>query len=305
MLTSRWWKRRLKYVKKIASELMEFDNLIYDISDEPEMQKQDSWAWNSAMLDALISVDHYKHMYGETAHSASPDFTKDERISWLPTEYISPMEETLDKDYANGKPIIDVETAYYRSWYGKHPVEETRAEGWYGMLGGLAGLIHLNADFSVSNPSAQGTSTEKEILPQKRVLIDFMRSMDFVKMAKFTGFKVSDAGAFARGIAEPGKQYALYLFHGTRKWEKWPQGPTASRFNVDLAWFGDTVSIALPRGSYSITWINPTTGAVIASGRQASSGGELILETPRYYTDIALRINCLPDPDRGSGRKDK
>ena len=109
---------QLKYVKKIASELMEFDNLIYDISDEPEMQKQDSWAWNSAMLDALISVDHYKHMYGETAHSASPDFTKDKRISWLPTEYISPMEATLDQDYTNGKPIIDVETAYYPSWYG-------------------------------------------------------------------------------------------------------------------------------------------------------------------------------------------
>ena len=171
---------QLKYVKKIASELLEFDNLIYDISDEPEMQGQDSWAWNSAMLDALISVDHYKHLYGETAHSATPDFTKDQRISWLPTEYISPMETTLDQDYAKGKPIVDVETAYYPSWYG-HPVEETRAEGWYGMLGGLAGMIHLNAEFSVSNPSARGTSTEKAILPQKRVLMDFLRSLDFVQ----------------------------------------------------------------------------------------------------------------------------
>ncbi|MBM4094999.1 MAG: hypothetical protein FJ276_37150, partial [Planctomycetes bacterium] len=90
---------QLRYVKKIASELIEFDNLIYDISDEPEMQGQDSWAWNSAMLDALISVDHYKHLYGETAHSATPDFTKDRRTSWLPTEYISPMEMTLDTNY--------------------------------------------------------------------------------------------------------------------------------------------------------------------------------------------------------------
>ena len=240
---------QLKYVKKIASELIEFDNLIYDISDEPEMQGQDSWAWNSAMLDALVSVDHYKHLYGETAHSASPDFTKDKRISWLPTEYISPMETTLDRDYTNAKPIVDVETAYYPSWY-RHPVEETRAEGWYGMLGGIAGMIHLNADFSVSNPSAKGTSTEKEILPQKRVLIDFMRSLDFIRMAKFNGFKVTGSGALARGIAEPGKQYALYVFHGTRKWDHWSQGPTASRFNVDVGWFADTVSIDLPRGQY-------------------------------------------------------
>ena len=44
---------QLKYVKKIATELLEFDNVIYDISDEPEMQGQDSRGWNSAMLDAL------------------------------------------------------------------------------------------------------------------------------------------------------------------------------------------------------------------------------------------------------------
>jgi hypothetical protein len=158
-----------------------------------------------------------------------------------------------------GKPIVDVETAYYPSWYG-HPVEETRAEGWYGMLGGLAGIIHLNAEFSVSNPSARGTSTEKEILPQKRVLMDFLRSLDFVRMTKFTGFRVTDSRTLARGIAQPGEQYALYLFHGTRKWDNWSQGPTASRFTVDVNWFADTVSIDLPRGPYSMQWINPATG---------------------------------------------
>lgn len=99
-------------------------------------------------------------------------------------------------------------------------VEETRAEGWYGMLGGLAGLIHLNSDFSITNRSGQGTSTQKEILPQKRVLMDFMRSLDFVRMTKYTEFRVADPEAPARAIAEPGKQYALYLFHGGRKWEE-------------------------------------------------------------------------------------
>lgn len=281
---------QLKYVKKVASELTGFDNVIFDISDEPEMQHQDSWPWNSALLDALISVDHYRHLYGETAHSATPDFTKDPRISWLPTEYISPMEQTLESNYIEAKPIIDVETAYYPMWYGR-PVEETRAEGWYGMVGGLAGLIHLNSEFSTFNPSAKGTSTEKEILPQKRVLMNFMRSLDFVRMTKFTGFRVTDSGAVARGIAEPGKQYALYIFHGTRKWEDWSQGPTASRFNVDVNWFADTVSLDVPPGTYEIKWVNPATGAVIDSDSRECAGAELILQSPRYYTDVALKMN--------------
>ena len=285
---------QLSYVRKVASAVYDFDNVILDISDEPEMQGQQSWPWNSAMLDALISVDHNRHIYGETAHSASPDFTKDSRISWLPTEYISPMEKTLDDNYSDNKPIIDVETAYYPSWYGPHPVEETRAEGWYGMLGGLAGLIHLNSDFSITNPSGQGTSTQKEILPQKRVLMDFMRSLDFVKMTKYTEFRVANPEVLARAIAEPGKQYALFLFHGGRKWEEWSQGPTASRFNVNANWFSDRVTLKIPSGAYQVEWINPSSGVVIASNTLESKGGDMVLETPRYFTDIALRMKRLP-----------
>ena len=283
-----------KYVEKVASELYDFDNVIYDISDEPEMEGQKSWPWNSVLLDALIAVDHNRHIYGETAHSATPDFTKDSRISWLPTEYISPMEQTLDENYPDNKPIIDVETAYYPRWYGSHPVEETRAEGWYGMLGGLAGLIHLNADFSTTNPSGQGTSTEKEILPQKRVLMAFMHSLDFVKMTKYTEFRVADTSALARAIAEPGKQYALYIFHGSRKWEDWSQGQTASRFNVSANSFTDRVTLKVPPGAYHVEWVNPSSGAAIASTSLDSKGGETVLETPRYHVDIALRMKGLP-----------
>jgi len=200
------------------------------------------------------------------------------------------MEQTLDENYQDNKPIIDVETAYYPRWYGSHPVEETRAEGWYGMLGGLAGLIHLNADFSTANPSGQGTSTEKEILPQKRVLMAFMHSLDFAKMTKYTEFRVADSEALARAIAEPGKQYALYLFHGDRKREDWSQGSTAVRFNVKANWFTDRVTLKLLPGVYHVEWVNPSSGAVIASTSLNSKGGDTVLETPRYFVDIALRM---------------
>ncbi len=282
-----------KYVMKIASELYMFDNIIYDICDEPEMQHRESGEWNSYLLDALISVDHKKHLCGETANSASPDFTGDERTTWIPTEYISPMEKTLDNDYIDNKPIVDVETAYYSYWYGAHPIEESRAESWLGMVGGLAGFIQLNSDFSVSDPSAMGTSTVDTILPQKRVLMTFMKSIDFIKMEKFTAFTVQDSMVIARGIAEPGRQYAIYLFHGTRRWEDWPQGMTASRLNVSKGWFTDTVNIHVSPGRYKLEWINPATGFIIDSGSQESKGGLLILQTPRYLTDVALRLKSM------------
>jgi len=284
---------QVRYVKKIASELYSFGNIIYDISDEPEMQHRESRGWNSKMLDALISVDNNRHLCGETANSASPDFTGDERTSWIPTEYISPMETTLDNDYTDNKPIVDVETAYYSYWYGSHPVDESRVESWYGIVGGLAGFIQLNSDFSTFNPSAKGTSTLDTILPQKRVLMDFMKSLDFIRMEKFTRFRVSDSLVLARGIAEPGKQYALYLFHGTRRWEDWPQGATASRFNTDRNWFSDTISVTVTPGKYRSEWIDPPSGTVMESSDLECVDGTLILNTPLYLTDIALRIKRI------------
>ena len=282
-----------RYVRKIASELYKFDNIIYDICDEPEMQHRESGEWNSYLLDALVSVDRHRHLCGETANSASPDFTGDERTSWIPTEYISPMETTLDNDYSDNKPIIDVETAYYSYWYGASPVDESRAESWYGMVGGLAGFIQLNSDFSVFNPSGKGTTTTDSILPQKRVLMSFMKSLEFIRMEKFTGFSVADTGILARGIAEEGKQYAIYMFHGSRKWEEWPQGMTSSRVNVVRDWFTDTVAISMPAGKYMVEWINPVSGFVIDSSVYDNPGDRAILQTPRYHTDIALRIRKI------------
>ena len=173
--------------------------------------------------------------------------------------------------------------------------KKSRVEGWYGLVGGLAGLTQLNSEFSVDNPTAKGTSTEKEILPQKRVLMNFMQSLDFVRMRKFTGFQMTDSTALVRGIAELGKQYALYIFHGTRKWNDWSQGATSSRFNVDVNWCTDTLYLYVPPGTYEIKWINPTTGAVIDSGTRECARDELNLQTPRYYTDIALKMNRVLD----------
>ena len=39
-----------------------------------------------------------------------------------------------------------------------------------------------------------------ESLPQKRVLMEFMNSLDFIKIEKFTGFRVSDSLVLAKGV---------------------------------------------------------------------------------------------------------
>ena len=62
-----------------------------------------------------------------------------------------------------------------------------------------------------------------------------------------------------------------------------------------MNWFADTVYLYVPSGTYQIQWINPATGEMIDSGSRECAGDELILQTPRYYTDIALKMNRLLD----------
>jgi hypothetical protein len=42
-----------------------------------------------------------------------------------------------------------------------------------------------------------------------------------------------------------------------------------------------------------VEWVNPSSGVVIASNALESKGGDTVLETPRYFTDIALRMKRL------------
>ena len=48
-----------------------------------------------------------------------------------------------------------------------------------------------------------------------------------------------------------------------------------------------------PPGSYRAEWVNPASGTVIETKDYKSSGAELILVTPKYLTDIALRMRNI------------
>jgi hypothetical protein len=43
-----------------------------------------------------------------------------------------------------------------------------------------------------------------------------------------------------------------------------------------------------------VEWFNPSSNAVIASTLLDSKVGEMVLETPRYFVDIALRMKRQP-----------
>ena len=292
-------KYQKEYIRKIVLELNRYDNIIYDICDEPSLQglkdgsitvRPDSLItpWIQEMKDAFLEAESKlpkKHLLGQTVQNLSPDLSVNAWCQWLPTEYVSPAANALSKDYDSDKPVIDVETNYFGTSLTKsvYTADAVRMEGWWFMLSGGAGIINLNGDFHRGNETG-GVITRTEIIPQKTVLKKFLDSLDLRNIKRFNGFIVSE-GCNACGLATDGKEYAMYLFHGA------PDKEWGCSFVPVHGTFNDTLTIReMPEGSYKIVWSDPAAAKVLSTVHKKCKGGDMLLLTPPYSLDIALRI---------------
>ena len=291
------------YVAKITTELNEYDNVIFDLCDEPLLQglpdgnvifmpDSNVIPWLHALKEAFLEAESKlpkKHVLGQTVQSASPDLSAESWCDWLPTEYVRAATAALKKNYAARKPIIDVESDYFGGALVKpYGVEEVRLEGWWFMLGGGAGCINLNGEY-YSGQETGGKDTQTKIVPQKKILLDFMNSLNLAGLSRFTDFNGVPSDAFASAIAEPGKQYALYLFHGTN------DGKWGAHFVATPGTYRDTFTLkAIPEGVYRLDWVDPATGSIKESKRLDWRGGDLSVTTPIYSLDVALRMRATP-----------
>jgi hypothetical protein len=241
------------------------------------------------MKDAFLQAEEMlpeKHLLGQTVQSASPDFSEEKWCKWLPTEYVGPAEKAFKLNYISNKPIINVETNYFGISLTKqaYDIDAVRLEGWWFMLGGGAGIINLNGEYCRGQESGS-SKTQSQIVPQKKILREFMNSLDLAGLSRFTNFSGTPGGAYSNAIAEIGKQYALYLFHGTIE-DDW-----GCSFVPKPGAYRDTITLnAIPAEPYLLEWIDPTSGAVKVSESISWTGGNLKLITPPYSLDIALRI---------------
>jgi hypothetical protein len=285
------------YVQKITEELNGFDNVIFDLCDEPSLVGRPDGSitvhpdsltapWLLELKDAFLKAEAPlpgKHILGQTAQNLSPDFSREPWCDWVAAEYVTPAAAAIDKDYAARKPIVNVESDYFGfGLTSPYTATDVRLEGWWFMLNGGAGCINLNGEFH-RGAEEGGVETRTVIAPQKKILLDFMNRLDLAGLSRFTGFGGVPADAFAGVLAEPGRQYALYIFHATN------DGKWGAHFAAKPGSYRDTLTLnAVPAGTYLLEWIDPATGAVLSWDDVRWAGGDLTVTTPVYSIDTVL-----------------
>jgi hypothetical protein len=261
-------------VRKIVSELKEFDNVMYEICNEPYFGGV-TMPWQYRIADVIMETEKSfatRHLITQNiANNKAKIQNPHPAVSVFNFHYASPP-DTVGMNYALNKVIGDNETGF-KGTNDTH----YRMEAWEFVLAG--GGLYNNLDYSFTAGHEDGTFIYPKTQPgggnpafrrQMKFLKDFIHGFTFVRMHPNQSLIKSGLPDKGRGrvLAEAGRQYAIYLFGG-------PQAE---------------LGLELPAGGYNVEWISPVTGVSVKQSNLKHEGGVATLNSPSYDPDIALRV---------------
>jgi Cellulase (glycosyl hydrolase family 5) len=257
-------------VRKIVTELNGFDNLYYEICNEPYFGGVTP-AWHDHIADVIVTTEKSlpaKHLISwNVANDHARIRNPNPAISIFNFHYARP--EAAADNYGLDKVLGLNETGFKGTGDDYY-----RKQAWEFLLAG--GALYNNLDYSFCAGHEDGTFPVKPPTPgggsprlrkQVRLLGDFLRTFDFIHMKPASGA----AAVGQRGIcvlAEAGKQYAVYV-------------PDVKNPSLELQ---------LPRGSYQGEWLDAVSGSRVPVTLVDHPGGRATFKSPHFQQDGALRL---------------
>jgi len=264
-----------KMVRKCAAELAEFDNVYYEVCNEPYFGGV-TMDWQHYIVEKIVEAEKglsAKHLISLNIANGSKKIEKPHpAVSIFNFHYASPP-SAVAENYSLNKVIGDNETGFKGT-----ADDHYRMEAWEFLLAG--GGLYNNLDYSFvagqedgtfDYPKTQPGGGNRKFREQLKVLKEFLYGFDFVRMKPNPGIVKSKLpkDSHCLVLAESGKQYALY-FHGSP---------------------GEEVILDLPKGEYEAEWINVLSGKTIRQFSTESAGEETKFPVPPNQAELALRIH--------------
>lgn len=261
------------FTRKIVSELKEFDNVYFELLNEPyaDQGPQVDDSWNDRII-AAIRAETKDHLIAlNVANDSARVDAINPEVGILNFHYAFPP-NAVTMNYDHPRVISDDETGFD----GGHD-ESYRKEAWAFMLAGGGAYSNLDWSFTVDSPEGTSEAVPDDLgggSPTLRMQLGhlkrFLDGFDFIRMRPdngiFKGGLSEDVQAWA--LAEEGRAYAIYV-HG-----------------------GDQVNlrVTLPEGNYRVEWLDTKSGEYTPAETLTHPGGDATLTSPPYDTDVALSI---------------
>lgn len=274
-----------KMVRKIVAELKDFDNLYYEVCNEPYFGDTTALKqWESYMTGIVTDAEknfRNKHLISNNVanhHRFVPQPRSG--VSVYNFHYARPP-VTVAMNYHLNMPLGDNETGFDGIGGTTY-----RKEAWNFILAGGALFNHLDYSFTSENEDGsliveegQPGGGSKELRNQFRILAKFMKSVGYLNMKPVSREIIrydDQVITNIQGLADNANETALYI---SRK---------------DTLSASSGFEIKLPAGSYRLTWTDTRTGENSTSEVSVSVAGWTTVTTPQFSDDIALTIIRKP-----------
>jgi hypothetical protein len=273
-------------VRKIVREMNAFENLYYEVCNEPYERGGLTREWNDHIINAIVETEtplSAKHLAAQ-GFPPSGSAIKDLNPHVAVVNFHGAKPQSITLNYHLNKALAFDETGGSDRSDRKY-----RTEGWQWIMAG--GSVYDHLDFSFTSEHEDGRAVPlpagtpggggPELRKQLAILKRFIEGFDFVRMAPDTNMVRSHrteggtwAGSKEAGkssvyaLSNPGKAYAIYVGGGARA----------------------ELIVSPPSGRYRAKWLDTKTGKVIKRQTFTSAGSSQSLSSPEYSEDIALEI---------------
>jgi hypothetical protein len=312
-------RRQKEYARKIVQETSQFDNVYYEISNEPggdipghlSHAEIDAWQGEIAKVvrEELNRLGRPHLISGQQAFSYSPHFRfpLDETFSQplfdivnvhpLPDIVFSGktyqlgnfMSKELElanmarfsRDvYAEKKPVVEDEDNTASIYRDSVGWTIHRKRAWTSVLNGS----HYDyIDFSITVGNEAGTSSSRQqIRSWMQHLSEFLSTFDYVHSSLNTTWIQDLPGHLvASGLAVKNKDYAIYLAD-----DREVTDPNAGK-NL-----GGPVRISLPSGKFEVSLYSPVSG-LYSPTITIIGGNDVVFTLPAFENDIVIRARAI------------
>lgn len=276
-------------VRKLVTELRDFDNLYYEICNEPYFQGV-TLEWQEHISKVIVETERgfpKNHLIAQNWSNGSKKVDRPNPLVSLYNFHYSHPPDSVAMNWNLQRAIGNNETGF-DGW-----ADSTyRIQGWEFLLAG--GALYNNLDYSFAVGHEDGTFAPPRTTPgggsaalrgQLRHLRDFFDQIPFWRMQPAANLVQPTDDAQVRVLAEPGKVYAIYMHHGRVVKDAKP------RYQVDARRAVRRIRLQLPAGAYRADWLDPVSGKKIKTEvLQAERDGLVSLESPPYAEDIAILV---------------
>lgn len=205
-------------VRKVVDELRTFDNVYYEICNEP-YNGGVTMAWQHRIADIISDAQkNYPHKFlisQNISNGAQKIEQPHPNVSIFNFHYATPP-DAVALNYHLNKVIGDNETGFWGTADAPY-----RMEAWDFIVAGGGLFNHLDYSFTVVHPrgtwldypSTQPGGGNPTLRKQFRTLRDYIYDFDFIKMKPDNSVITGGVpeGYEARALVERGRAYAVYL----------------------------------------------------------------------------------------------